>query len=287
LAQAFHETYRTVTGRAYDNTKFIQYADLDDLRAHEPTILLQLVGDTKANDAVDTAVVNRTIITSGLALDLDPDHALDVIWAVPPEHYFEHIISSSSDDEDNNDHAHDGQQQQQEYQSRFFLDERGPFSIIGANMLMGHDVLFDMDHRRLGIVESSCNYTALTAAYPAPPSTLPERDWSSYQDDDDGGGMMSMMRWCTTHTCQYGSLAVVTIFVLCFVRRVMRGRRSYERVAVVEQEDHHEEEDGLELRVERDLTPLGVRHHGYHDDVSYLHDAGDSDDDRNHVLELK
>merc|ERR1712003_255596 len=46
------------------------------------------------------------------------------------------------------------------YIPRFYLDEYGG-SVLGANFMMGHDVLFDVEKFRLGITESDCDYLAL------------------------------------------------------------------------------------------------------------------------------
>jgi hypothetical protein len=224
------------------------------LRANEPTIWLQLVGHDTSNNQATSASSSSSSSTARLAGELDPQHPLDILWAVPPDHYFEQII---------NEHGI-----QPQFQSRFFLDERGPHSVIGANILMGHDVLFDIDHRRLGVAASTCNYTALTAAYPVPPSTITPKHVSDHDDDDadhdpgeNGGGAMAI---CSTHKCQYGVLLCVTLFVLCFVRRVACGRRvRYDPLA------GNDETIGLEMKVDH-----GINNDGYRDD-----DEDDDDED--------
>merc|ERR1712078_663655 len=44
------------------------------------------------------------------------------------------------------------------YTSRFYPTERSG-SVLGANAMMGHDVFFDMETKRVGWAESSCDYT--------------------------------------------------------------------------------------------------------------------------------
>lgn len=78
----------------------------------------------------------------GLAANIDPDNPYDILVAVPPTHYMEHD-------------GHGG------YTSEFFVDERGYVATVGANTMMGHDVLFDVEEGSLGFAESHCNYEKL------------------------------------------------------------------------------------------------------------------------------
>jgi hypothetical protein len=184
-----------------------------------------MIGDT-SNQGVVAANSLRLVGA------LDDQNPRDIIVAIPPEHYFEV----------NGIHS---------YRSRFYVDERGGISILGANILMGHDVLFDIDRSRIGFAESTCNYTALTAAFPIPPSTLPEREERLGDPSEDYDTIM-----CSTQTCQYGTLGLVTLAVIVLVRRILQRRqRSYDRVAV--------DEGGLELPADSNLT-IGER--GYRDD---------------------
>jgi len=80
---------------------------------------------------------------STLAGNFDPDNPLDVIVAVPPSHYME----STSD----------GQ-----YVNRIY-DTEEDGSVLGANVMMGHDVLFDAGNKRIGWAESACDYIGLAS----------------------------------------------------------------------------------------------------------------------------
>jgi hypothetical protein len=46
------------------------------------------------------------------------------------------------------------------YVARFYTDEGGG-SVLGANAMMGHDVYFDLDDKRIGWAESDCDYHEL------------------------------------------------------------------------------------------------------------------------------
>mmetsp|Transcript_3990 Transcript_3990/g.11354 ORF Transcript_3990/g.11354 Transcript_3990/m.11354 type:complete len:768 (+) Transcript_3990:2661-4964(+) len=105
-----------------------------------PTILVQLAGDEVLNQAVADAHGGPDKV-NGLAGYLDPDHPLDVIVAIPPSHYMERLSNG-------------------QYQNRVYATETDG-SVLGANTIMGHDVLFDPLNNRIGWVESSCDYSEL------------------------------------------------------------------------------------------------------------------------------
>lgn len=103
-----------------------------------PTFLLQFVGSDE-NESIESPTSNIP-----LAKDLDPDHPNDILVAVPPSHYMEY------------------QEEDGGYVAGFYWDEPEGI-VIGANVMMKHNILFDVDNRRIGWAESSCNYTAIAA----------------------------------------------------------------------------------------------------------------------------
>jgi hypothetical protein len=120
----------------------------DEQFAKLPTILFQLNGDATLNGALAGADSNGQVV--GLAGSVDPDHPLDVLLAFPPSHYMEYSKKSGK------------------YSIRFSPSEFGG-SVLGANAMMGHDVVFDVSNNRLGWTESSCDYTQLVTGngYPS------------------------------------------------------------------------------------------------------------------------
>jgi hypothetical protein len=110
----------------------------EELRAL-PTILVQIAGDDATNQQLYST--NAESI-SGLAGTLDPDHPYDVLLAIPPSHYMEY------DDRTN------------KYYAQLYTDGADG-SILGANAMMGHDVFFDLDDKRIGWAESDCDYHEL------------------------------------------------------------------------------------------------------------------------------
>jgi hypothetical protein len=133
MANLFKDAFSGLTGgKSYSNSPI--HLSKEELAAL-PTILFQLEGDEATNGKLPDGA-------SGLVGDLDPEHPYDVLLAFPPSHYYEY-------DEDKD-----------QYTGRFYLTESSG-SVLGANAMMGHNVLFDSDNGRIGWAESNCNYTKL------------------------------------------------------------------------------------------------------------------------------
>mmetsp|Transcript_10152 Transcript_10152/g.21804 ORF Transcript_10152/g.21804 Transcript_10152/m.21804 type:complete len:773 (+) Transcript_10152:341-2659(+) len=135
IAQEFQRVFQKITGKEY-NHNAVKLTD-EELKAL-PTILLQLSSDASTNSHVDEGDVFHT---PGLAGALDKPNSADVILAIPPSHYMEYNPGADT------------------YTSRFYPTEPSG-NVLGANAIMGHDVFFDMENKRLGWAESACDYTA-------------------------------------------------------------------------------------------------------------------------------
>jgi hypothetical protein len=136
ISTAFQTAFQQMAGRAHSNTAVsLTEAELLAL----PTILFQLYADPGANPDMDPQK------GLGLAGYLDPAHPADVMLAFPPSHYMEYDADTGK------------------YTSRFYATESGG-SVLGANAMMGHDILFDSDNDRIGWAESSCDYTNLVTS---------------------------------------------------------------------------------------------------------------------------
>jgi len=99
-----------------------------------PTIVIQLEGHVRqGNPKAPGLVVNNP----GLS---DQTYPQDIVVAMPPSHYMEYSLKS------------------EKYTSRIYFNE-GRGGVLGANFMMGHDILFDVDNNRLGFSESECDYT--------------------------------------------------------------------------------------------------------------------------------
>ena len=109
----FSVTFQELMGEAYAVRTFIQ----EEL-AQQPTLLLQFMGI----EVLNQTILNEYGTVPGLVGTLYPEHPLDVLLAIPPEHYYEFDLEA------------DG------YISRFYVDGSSG-AVLGANALIGHDVL--------------------------------------------------------------------------------------------------------------------------------------------------
>jgi hypothetical protein len=134
VSQAFRDAFLQLHGTAYSHTGL---SLTEEQLAAYPTIIFQLYGDETKNKAINSDP-NQVV---GLAGDMDAEHPYDVILAIPPSHYME--LDSSG-----------------KYTARFY-DTEGGGSVLGANAMMGHDVLFDADNFLIGWAESQCDYNKL------------------------------------------------------------------------------------------------------------------------------
>jgi hypothetical protein len=105
-----------------------------------PTIILQFKGDASNREIEETGKAMP------LAKDLDPENPFDVLLAVAPSHYLEY------------------QEDKGMYVPGFYFDEPEG-SVLGANVMMLHDIFFDVEQYRIGWVESPCDYTQLVAPF--------------------------------------------------------------------------------------------------------------------------
>ncbi|KAL3905847.1 MAG: hypothetical protein SGILL_009513, partial [Bacillariaceae sp.] len=138
IKTALRKTFKELSGMDFGHAK----VTMTEEQLHAmPTILFQLDGDVDMNKKVVGDNGGDPNAIAGLAgTDLDPDHPYDVILAVPASHYMEGEKGT--------------------YVNRFY-DTEGGGSVLGGNTIMGHDVLFDADHGRIGWAESSCDYSAM------------------------------------------------------------------------------------------------------------------------------
>lgn len=131
IYREFNKAWRSLMGTSYDN-KSHRYSDKELLAL--PTILFQL----EAHDKDD----GDQWTTAGLVGSLDKNRPTDVLVAMPPTHYMEYNPNT------------------QRYMSRVYFNEKHG-GVLGANFMMGHDVLFDAHRGRVGFAESSCDYRDL------------------------------------------------------------------------------------------------------------------------------
>jgi hypothetical protein len=136
LSEPFRKAWQESLGKPFSNDAVaLTPEELNSL----PTIILQLQGDTSNKDiATDKALP--------LASDLDPVNPHDILLAVPPSHYMEY------------------QEDKKKYVMGVYFEEPDG-SVLGANIMMLHDIFFDVENFRIGWVESSCDYNGVVAPF--------------------------------------------------------------------------------------------------------------------------
>jgi len=135
IRDEFYRIWKDLTGVEYHNSEVsLTKKEFKSL----PTILFQIEGEKKANKALG----NDPNSIPGLAGNIDKEHPHDILVAVPPSNFMEYDPNRKT------------------YSARVLVNEPDG-SVLGANFMMGHDVLFDVDNNRLGFTESDCDSTYL------------------------------------------------------------------------------------------------------------------------------
>jgi hypothetical protein len=245
IGSVFQKVFKEMTGLSYTHSALT--LTTEEILTKFPTILFQLVADPAENADSDS---------EGLAGTLDPEHPKDVIIAFPPTHYMEF-------DPD------DGK-----WTARFYVTESSG-SVLGANAMMGHDVMFDVDKDRIGWAESNCDYTKLVteSGYEfmnGKPQDTPIKDDDDNDDDDDddervpdktkdkakhgqydfGKGIKPFADACDSLECR-GTIALGLLMALCLgcciARCFCTGSRRPDpeyRIALTKSEEEIELSDG-------------------------------------------
>ena len=151
------------------------------------------------------------------------------------------------------------------YTARFYVNEKSG-SVLGANTMMGHDVLFDVDNDRIGWAESNCDYTALITSngYPSVldgdgirPSPTPRGDGggsdeaSFYKFED---GFQAFLQTCDSVACRGSLIAgffIMMVLGCCLFRCFCTSQRSagYEITSKSGVDSH---ENGIEMSSYKD-----------------------------------
>jgi Eukaryotic aspartyl protease len=220
IATAFHDLWKEMTGETYTNNP----VDLTEEQLNAlPTILFQLQGLSDINEKLAKEVEGGSLV--GLIGDLDPEHPYDVLLAMPPSHYMEYDSDIKK------------------YVPRFYTDE-GRGSVLGANVMMGHNIVFDQVNGRLGIAESNCDYSSLVTSLgfdwnpheeysPGSPSAEDAKGHGDPAKDDDEDedkklaemseasseamGSHETASFCSGMGCKGGVIAAVVAVVVALV----------------------------------------------------------------------
>jgi len=120
IASAFNQVFQEMTRLKYGHDPVkLTPGQLDAL----PTILLQIEGDKVFNEEL----FGKDIVMGLAGQAMDSENPYDVVVAIPPSHYMEY------------DHKNE------QYTARVYTDEAAG-SVLGSNVLIGHDVFFDVEN---------------------------------------------------------------------------------------------------------------------------------------------
>ena len=208
MLEPFRAAWSTLTDVVYDNKVPLSWSHEEIQKL--PTILFQFEGADDLNKKVPQ---DRAINLAGSTID--PDHPYDVVVAMPPNHYMEY------------------NERDKHYTPRFYMDENpAGISTLGANAMMGHDVLFDAKNHRIGWAESNCDYSHLLkeAGFdkkgshqrpaPAPTPNTPSSGGSQYSSSSRSAGKGT----CSSIGCRASFVLVVAFFGTVLVLRRQSGR---------------------------------------------------------------
>ena len=191
VSGVFRYLWREITGMEYTNAPITLGGDSDLQKL--PTVVLQMIPhDGGIGDEVETADPREI---NGLAGIVDMSTPNDVMLAIPPQQYMQNNKDGT-------------------YTSRIYLDRDNALgNVLGANAMMGHDVMFDLEEGRIGFAESDCDYAQLISEVAKEDDLL-----SAHQNSESTDSSIL----CTSSRC-FGLFAFTMILFLCicflFARR--------------------------------------------------------------------
>lgn len=200
LARPFQLIFEKITGGALIHDPV---ALTEDQLLSLPTILMVLEGTEDNIPLVGASETAALTENAGLKETFN-EAPEDVVVAIPATHYMEYDADAKL------------------YTARFYLEETGG-SVLGANTMQGHDVVFDLSKAAIGWAESPCDYLALVngedQAYDLRYSHGKGGESGTESSLDDG-------MLCQSGACRFG-IAVTIIAVITFAVMTWRALRGY------------------------------------------------------------
>lgn len=206
LSGAFRTLWKEITGMEYTNEPMSMGNDSELLKL--PTVVLQMIPHNGGiGDEVETGDPREI---NGLAGIVDMSTPNDVLLTIPPQHYMQNNLDGT-------------------YTPRIYLDRDNALgNILGANAMMGHDVMFDLEDGRIGFAESDCDYAGLIAG---------SNEEVSKENGKEGGLLAAQQTpevndgsiLCSSSRC-FGLFALTLILFLCtcflFARRYVNRQEN-------------------------------------------------------------
>jgi hypothetical protein len=144
--EPFRDAFFKLTGLEYDTQKSYTFESQEQMITSLPTVLFQFQASTH-NDADPKF---DGFLNSGNS----------ILVALPPSSYMKYYPNEDA------------------YAAKIFFRDFG--LSLGANVLSGKDVLFDVEHQRIGFAESTCDYLSLHD----PRFNHSEAAWEAQQPSD-------------------------------------------------------------------------------------------------------
>ena len=236
LSGEFRRVWKDITRTEYTNSP-VKLSE-DQLRKL-PTVMLQII--PHEGGVGDEVKFDNPAEIKGLAGKVDYGTPNDILFAIPAVHYMQH----------NGDGT---------YTARIYLDrEDSAGSILGANAMMGHNILFDIDSGRIGLAESECDYARLVAEATGAPArssseVVTSSESATATDENETTTPVDEPEICAGLKCQAFLGITCTFFFLMFF--------VFARRYVTKRDDFHDDRD-FEMKSARGSNGRGG---GYSDD---------------------
>lgn len=235
ISGEFRRVWKDITRTEYTNTP-VKLSE-DQLRKL-PTVMLQII--PHEGGVGDEVTFENPAEIKGLAGKVDYGTPNDILFAIPAVHYMQH----------NGDGT---------YTARIYLDrENAAGSILGANAMMGHNILFDVDSGRIGLAESECDYARLVAeatGVPARSSEVASSSETTTVAETETTTPVDEPEICAGLKCQAFLGIACTFFFLMFF--------FFARRYVTKRDDFYDDDRDLEMKSARGSNGRGG---GYSDD---------------------
>jgi len=136
-ADGFGKEWKSLTGFDFPVDDEAEIDITDEQLSKLPTILVQLVGTDGDNGCYSNQSTKTKLARK---LDLKSEHCNDVVISFPSSHYLYKNENGKYSININFEELHIGG------------------GILGANIIQGHDVLFDEENQRIGFAPSKCRF---------------------------------------------------------------------------------------------------------------------------------
>lgn len=209
--EPFQEVFLKLTGLEYSTQTAYSFDSIEQMMESLPTIIFQFKASTQ-NDADKSF--------EGFSND-----GSSILVALPPSSYMKYYPTED------------------EYSAKIFFRKYG--LSFGANLLSGKDVFFDVENKRLGFAESSCDYLSLGDQRFNHSEAAWEAQQNRSRDEEDKPTNVPL-------ATLVGIIAVIASFGLrTFYKKTRMAAFQHERIALQDSEevDSFSDDDACETEM--------------------------------------